>query len=69
MEVQVSRVNTRSHDMNLHIPFPDNEFRKTMLFYRGTKAWIYLPGQIEEIHALNRFKIQLKRFIKSTLQR
>ena len=70
MEVEVSRVNTRSHDINLDIPFPDNEFHKTMLFYRGAKASNYLPGQIKEMHALNRFKMQLKSFIKSTtLQR
>ena len=61
-EVGLSRVNTRSHDMNLRVPFPDNEFYKTMLFYRGSKASNYLPDQIKEMHVLNRFKMQFKKF-------
>ena len=67
MEIEITGVNTRRHDKNLYVPFPDNEFHKTMLFYRGAKSWNELPNDIKDTCEINKFKVLLKRHIKSTM--
>ena len=53
--------NTRTHDMNVHIPFPNSETAKKSLYYSGGKKWKDLPGNIKEITNIDGFKKQLKR--------
>ena len=60
MDIEVRSVNTRSHDMNLHIPFPKNEHAKRSLLYSGAKNWNTLPNQIKEITSLDYIKSNLK---------
>ena len=64
MEVDISNVQTRKHLMNLHLPLPDNEFHKTMLFYRGASDWNDLPSHLKDCHDLNEFKRKMKCHIK-----
>jgi len=67
MEIEISEVNTRRHDMNLYVPFPDSEFHKNMLFYRGAKSWNDLPSEIKDCQSIDRFKLLLKNHIKSSV--
>ena len=67
MDIEISEVNTRKHDMNLYVPFPDNKFHENILFYRGAKSWNDLPSEIKECHNIDRFKILLKKHIKYTI--
>jgi hypothetical protein len=64
-EFEIAKTNTRSHDMNLYIPIPDNEFHKKMLFYRGAKSWNTLPNFLKDCTNVATFKMLLKRHIKS----
>ena len=64
MDNQISQIRTRRHEMNLYVPFPENEFHKNILFHRGAKSWNDLPGCIKDCHEINRFKILLKNHIK-----
>ena len=62
MEIEIRKnVNTRKHDMNVHIPFPNSETAKKGLYYSGGKKWNDLPGNIKEITNIDGFKKQLKR--------
>ena len=38
MDIEIRKnVNTRTHDMNVHIPFPNSETVKKSLYYSGGK--------------------------------
>ncbi len=65
MEIEVKNVNTRSHDMNVYVPFSEKEFAKNKFEYSGAKYWNDLPGYIKECSSLFTFKSKLKSFIKS----
>ena len=65
MEVDVSNVVTRKHPMNLYIPFPESNFQKNMLLYRGPREWNALPDYLKECINIDRFKKLLKIHIKS----
>ena len=57
MEIEMRKnVNTRTHDMNVHIPFPNSETENSLLFRRNDS-----PGNIKEITNIDGFKKQLKR--------
>jgi len=64
MQIEISSKITRTHDMNLHLSFPKNEFYKNKLMYGGAKSWNDLPGDLKDITSLNMFKFQLKKYIK-----
>ena len=61
MEIEVRNVSTRSHDMNVHIPFPYNDFAKRSFYYSGGNNWNSLPGNIKETANIETFKVNLKR--------
>jgi hypothetical protein len=60
MEIEIRNINTRSHDMNVYIPFPNNEFSKKSLFYSAAKNWNDLPDEMKEITNIENFKQKLK---------
>ena len=64
MEVDISNIDTRKHAMNLHLPIPDSEFHKTMLFYRGALEWNRLPAHIKDCYSIDGFKKLLKCHIR-----
>ena len=48
MEIEIRKnVNTRTHDMNVQIPFPNSETGKKRLHYSGGKKWNVFPGNIK----------------------
>jgi hypothetical protein len=63
MEIEVRNVNTRSHDMNVYIPFPNNEISKKSLFYSSAKNWNSLSAETKEIFTIDNFKRHMKRDI------
>ena len=64
MEIEIRKnVNSRTHDMSVHIPFPNSETAKKSLYYSGGKKWNDLPGNIKEITNIDGFKKQLKRHL------
>ena len=65
MEIDVNNVQTRKHPMNLHLQLPDNEFHKTMLFYRGAIGWNDLRADLTDCHNIDNFKRLLKSLIKN----
>ena len=67
LECEVSERITRSHCMDLYLPFPATEFSKRLFFYRGAKAWNSLSDAIKECHSLPVFKDSIKRFVKLNL--
>ena len=67
LESEITKIPTRKHVLNLHIPTPVNEFQKKMLFYRGAKTWNYLPAELKDCHDVNLFKIRLKQHVKTTI--
>ena len=66
MDIELRDVNTRSHDMNVYIPFPTNELAKRSLYYSGAKNWNSLPSYIKESTSIEVFKKNLKRNIYMT---
>jgi hypothetical protein len=48
MAFEVSTIMTRKHPMNLYLPFPECEFHKNMLFYRGAWNWNNLPDDLKD---------------------
>jgi len=56
MAFEVNSMVTRKHPMNLYLPFPECEFHKTMLFYRGARDWNNLPSNLKECSDLDLFK-------------
>ena len=66
LDNEIAQIHTRRHERNLYVPFPQNEFHKKMLFYRGAKTWNELPGNIKDCHEIKRFKLLLKNHIKQT---
>ena len=67
LDCEVSERVTRSHHMNLFVPFPTSEFHKRLFFYRGAEAWNCLPDATKECHSLTGFKDRIKHFIKHSL--
>jgi len=67
MDIEISEVSTRRHGMNLYVPFPDSEFHKNILFYRGAKLWNDLPSELKDCHSIERFKLLLKNYVRSTV--
>ena len=65
MDFEISKKITRKHNMNLYLPFPECQFQKNMLFYRGARDWNALPGHIKDCHELDKFKKVLKYYIKN----
>lgn len=65
MDIEIRKVPNRSHNMNLYLPFPESEFYKNILFYRGARDWNVLPDQLKNCNNLDIFKKKLKLFIKS----
>ena len=65
MEIEINTRMTRKHDMNLYLPFPECQFQKDMLFYRGAKNWNALPGYVKDCHELEKFKRILKYHVKN----
>ena len=65
MDFEVRKVSSRRHDLNLYVPFAENEFYKNLLFYRGPHFWNSLPNCLKEITNVELFKMSLKRFLKS----
>ena len=61
MEIEIRNVNTRSHDMNVYVPFPNNEFAKKSFYYSGGKNWNSLSGITKDKVTIDSFKRQLKR--------
>ena len=61
MDVEVKNVNTRTHDMDVYIPFPKNELAKRSFYYSGGKNWNNLPPKLKEITNIEQFKKNLKR--------
>ena len=66
MDIELRNVNTRSHDMNVYIPFPQIEFAKKSLFFSGAKNWNSLPDHFKEISSIEVFKRTMKRNIYTT---
>ena len=60
MEIDIRNVNTRSHEMNVYVPFPSNELAKRSFFYSGAKNWNSLPGTIKDICSIDSLKTHLK---------
>ena len=61
MEIDIRNVVTRSHDMNMHVPFPKNEFARKSVFYSGAKNWNSLSGDNKDTASIDCFKRKLKR--------
>jgi len=61
MEIEVRNVNTRSHDMNVYVPFPNNEMSKKSLFYSGAKYWNSLSAETKNIVTIDNFNMYEKR--------
>ena len=66
LDLEVRKVSSRQHGLNLFVPFPDNDFYKNLLFYRGPRDWNNLPNYLKDITNIDLFKKTLKRFIKSS---
>jgi hypothetical protein len=64
MAFEVSTIMTRKHPMNLYLPFPECEFHKNMLFYRGARDWNNLPDELKDCHSSDSFKRLLKLYIR-----
>ena len=61
MNIDIRNVVTRSHDMNMHVPFPKNEFAKKSVFYSGAKNWNSLSTENKTVTSIECFKRKLKR--------
>ena len=48
IEVQTS-LNTRSHDMNVYIPFQNSTRGQKSFYYSGAKNWNSLPNRTKDI--------------------
>ena len=66
MDIEVRNVNTRTHDMNVYIPFPKNELAKRSFYYSGGKNWNDLRDNVKEVINIDGFKIKLKRNLSIT---
>ena len=66
MDIEVRNVNTRTHDMNVYIPFPKNELAKRSFYYSGGKNWNDLRDNVKEVINIDGFKIKLKRNLNIT---
>ena len=65
MDIEISKVTTRKHPMNLYVPFPECNLQKNMLFNKGARQWNALPGYLKECTNIEHFKRLLKNHIKS----
>ena len=65
MEIEIKEQKTRKHDMDLYLPFPENESHKKMLMYRGARSWNSLPNYLKETYNIDQFKKLLKVYIKN----
>ena len=63
-DFEVSNRTTRSHEMNLYMNVPDNEFHKNMLFYSGAREWNKLPNHLKDCYDIVKFKCMLKKYIR-----
>jgi len=63
MEIEVRYVQTRSHDMNVYVPFPKNELAKKSFYYSAAKNWNSLSGKVKELGTIECFKRCLKKDI------
>ena len=61
MDIEIRNVNTRTHDMNVYIPFPKNELAKQSIYYSAGQNWNDLQPDLKEITNINGFKKALKR--------
>ena len=65
MEIEVRYVNTRSHDMNVYVPFPRNELAKKSFYYSAAQNLNSLSAKVnKELGTLECFKRCLKRDIQ-----
>jgi hypothetical protein len=67
MEIELRKITTRTHEMNVHLPTPSSEFSKSSFIYSAGTQWNNLPGAIKDCHSLDTFKKHLKTYIKSSL--
>ena len=61
MDIEIRNVNTKTHDMNVYIPFPKNELAKQSIYYSAGQNWNDLQPDLKEITNINGFKKALKR--------
>ena len=61
MEIEIRNITTRSHDMNVYVPFPSCEIAKKSFHYSGAKNWNSLHGKIKDIVSIDGFKRELKK--------
>lgn len=63
MNCDVNGINTRSHPMNVYVPYASSQFAKRSFKYSGAVIWNDLPAFLKEMYNLNGFKRKLKDFI------
>ena len=60
LRTDVPDVNTRSHAMDVCIPFTTTELYKRRFMYSGPYAWNHLPHSIKDCKSLDAVKSALK---------
>ena len=63
MNCEVNGINTRSHPMNVYVPFAPSQFAKRSFKHSGAVIWNDLPAFLKDICNLNGFKHKLRYFI------
>lgn len=63
MLFEVNGFNTRSHDMNVYLPLPPNEFYKRKCMYNGAVIWNNLPSHLKDMNNIDCFKRHLKKHV------
>ena len=56
MNCDVNGINTRSHPMNVYVPYASSQFAKRSFKYSGAVIWNDLPAFLKEMYNLSGFK-------------
>ena len=65
MNFDVNGMFTRSHDMNVYVPYVSSQFAKRSFKYSGAILWNELPSFLKDLHNISDFKRHLKCHILS----
>ena len=63
MNFDVNGMSTRSHEMNVYVPYASSHFAESSFKYSGAVLWNALPSFLKDIHNVHDFKCKLKRHL------
>ena len=63
MKFDVNGINTRSHPMDVYIPYVSSQLGERSFQYIGAKLWNMLPSSLKDVYDFNDFKFKLRNFI------